>query len=142
FVMNVPDREDNNVALLGAFEALPDDVDLYTTRADDYFRDRWMQDNWEVGSQTVPGTDGAVKEMITALQLERDYGGQGLDAFVPEEWMGPNRGFLYPGGAESSHNYGGNLEVAPPTADFPFGRMLYGGGDTTLTGRRNPDTMN
>ena len=142
FVMNVPDGQDNNVALLGAFEDRPDDVELYTTRANSYFFDRWMQDNWEVGSQTVPKAGGGVKEMITALQLERDYGGQGLDAFVPDEWMGPNRGFLYPGGSETSHNYGGNLEVAPPTADFPFGRMIYGGGDTTLTGRRNPDTMN
>ena len=141
FVMNVPTGEDNNRALIDALQTLPDGVELYTTDADTYFFDRWMQDNWEVGSQTVPGKDG-VKEMITALQLERDYGGQGLDAFVPNEWLGAGRGFFYPGGAESSHNYGGNLEVSPQTTQHPFGRMLFGGGTTTLSGASNQDTMN
>lgn len=141
FVMDVTVGEDNNQALIAALQSLPVGVELYTTNADDYFFDRWMQDNWEVGSQTVPAKDG-VKEMITALQLERSYGGQGLDAFVPGEWIGPGRGFFYPGGAESSHNYGGNLEVSPQTAEHPFGRMLFGGGSTTLSGGFNPDTMN
>ncbi len=141
FVMDVPDGQDNNRALLAAFQSLPDGVDLYTTDADDYFYDRWMQDNWEVGYQSMPSKDG-VKEMITAMQHERNYGGQGLDAFVPNEWIGAGRGFFYPGGAESSHNYGGNLEVSPPTSRDPFGRMLFGGGTSTLSGSRNVATMN
>ena len=109
FVMKVDAGEDNNRALIDALQTLPDGVELYTTDDDTYFFDRWMQDNWEVGSQTVPGKDG-VKEMITALQLARDYGG--------------------------------NLEVSPQTALHPFGRMLFGGGSTTLSGANNPDTMN
>jgi len=141
FVMDVSEGQDNNQALLAAFENLPEGVELTTTNAFTYGFDRWMQDNWEVGSQTVPTKNG-VKEMITAMQHERSYGGQGLENFVPGEWLSAGRGFFYPGGAESSHNYGGNLEVSPPTAQDPLGRMLYGGGTTTLSGARNADTMN
>ncbi len=141
YVMDLPDGEDNNRALLAAFESLPAGVELTTTNADDYFYDRWMQDNWEVGSQTVP-VRGETKEMITALQHQRSYGGMGLESFVPGEWLSAGRGYFFPGGAESSHNYGGNLEVSPPTANDPFGRMLYGGGTTTLSGASNIDTMN
>ncbi len=141
YVMDVPSGEDNNVALLSAFQSLPAGVELHTTNADQYGYDRWMQDNWEVGTQVVPSKNGTT-EMITAIQLERSYGGQGLDAFVPNEWLGANRGFFYPAGDESSHNYGGNLEVSPPTDADPFGRMVYGGGATTLSGSRNVDTMN
>jgi protein-arginine deiminase len=142
FVMNVPQGLDNNRALVQAFGNLPDGVELYTTDGFGYEFDRWMQDNWEVGYQVVPTKDGAPKVMITAMQTERSYGGVGLENFVPNEWVGKDRGYFVPGGSESSHNYGGNLEVAPPTARFPFGRMLYGGGETTLFGARNPDTMN
>lgn len=141
YVMDVPEGEDHNRALLAAFRSLPVGVTLSTTNADAYFFDRWMQDNWEVGSQTMPVKDG-LKEMITAMQHERSYGGQGLESFVPGEWLSAGRGFFYPGGPESSHNYGGNLEVSPPTAQDPLGRMFYGGGSTTLSGARNVDTMN
>jgi len=144
FVVDIRNGEDNNRALLTALRTtpgLPDGVDLYALDGDTYFYDRWVQDNWEVGTQLVPSSTGT-KEMITALQLERDYGGQGLDSFVPGEWLGANRGYFYPGGDPSSHNYGGNLEVAPRVDGFPFGRLLYGGGTTMLSGASNVDTMN
>ena len=141
YVMAVTNPTDGNRALLAAFQSLPEGVELYMTNEAQYSSDRWMQDNWEVGTQLVPVKDG-VKEMITALQLQRSYGGEGLDAFVPNEWLGANRGFFYPAGVESSHNYGGNLEVSPATDADPFGRMVYGGGSSTLSGSRNVDTMN
>ena len=144
FVVDIRSGDDNNRALLSALRTspgLPEDVALYAADGDAYFYDRWIQDSWEVGTQVVP-TSAGVQEMITALQLERDYGGQGLDSFVPDEWLGGNRGYFYPGGIASSHNYGGNLEVAPAVDGFPFGRMLYGGGTSTLSGARNVDTMN
>jgi protein-arginine deiminase len=144
FVVDIPRGGDNNRALVEALRtqpALPAGVDLYAVDGDAYLLDRWIQDSWEVGTQVVPSPTGA-REMITALQLERDYGGQGLDAFVPREWLGGDRGFFYPGGEPSSHNYGGNLEVSPPTDRDPFGRLLYGGGTSTLSGARNVDTMN
>lgn len=142
FVMDLPFGDDNNTALIDAFQSLPGGVDLYTLDADSYFGDRWVQDSWEVGTQVLPDGDGGTKEMITAMQTERSYGGQGLDAFVPGEWIGANRGFYYPAGDESSHNYGGNLEAMPPTSQDRFGRMIYGGGTTTLSGARSVDTMN
>ena len=142
YVLDVPQGGDNNVALLDAFGSLPDGVELTAVNGDRYEFDRWMQDNWEVGTQLVPKRNGGFKEMITAMQTQRSYGGQGLETFVPQEWLGRDRGFFFPGGAESSHNYGGNLEVSPPTSDDPFGRMLFGGGTSTLSGSRNVDTMN
>ncbi len=143
FVMDIPDGEDSNQALVGAFrDSLPEGVDLYELNADDYFYDRWVQDSWEVGTQLVPDGDGGQREMITAMQTERSYGGQGLDAFVPGEWISQGRGFYYPGGDETAHNYGGNLETSPPTASDPFGRMLFGGGTQALSGARNVDSMN
>ncbi len=143
FVVDLPFGDDNNAALVGAFEdGLPGDVDLYALDGDAYFGDRWVQDSWEVGTQLLPSDNGGTREMITAMQTERSYGGQGLDAFVPGEWVSPGRGFYYPGGDESSHNYGGNLETSPQTAQDRFGRMIYGGGTTTLSGARSVDTMN
>lgn len=141
YVMDIPDGEDNNRALLSALRSLPEGVELQTTDVLTYSYDRWMQDNWEVGSQTVP-ISGGVKEMITALQIQRSYGGRGLETFVPGEWVSAGRGYFFPAGAESSHNYGGNLEVSPPTTNDPLGRMLYGGGTTMLSGASNVDTMN
>jgi protein-arginine deiminase len=144
FVVDIRAGDDNNRAFLSALRTspgLPDDVELYVADGDAYFYDRWIQDSWEVGTQVVPTSAGS-KEMITALQLERDYGGQGLDRFVPGEWLSENRGFFYPGGQPSSHNYGGNLEVTPPVDGHPFGRLFYGGGTTKLSGARNVDTMN
>ena len=143
FVMDLPDGGDNNAALLQAFrDSLPEGVNLYTLPADSYSFDRWVQDSWEIGTQVVPDGDGGQREMITAMQTERFYGGQGLDAFVPSEWVSAGRGFYYPSGAETSHNYGGNIETSPPTESDPFGRMLFGGGNEMLSGARNPDTMN
>jgi protein-arginine deiminase len=143
FVMDIPDGIDNNRALMAALrQGLPDDVDLYTLDENAYSYDRWVQDSWEVGTQLLADGDGGTREMITAMQTERYYGGEGLDAFVPGEWIGADRGFYYPSGDESSHNYGGNLETTPPTTQDPFGRMIYGGGTTTLSGARSVDTMN
>lgn len=143
YVVDLPDGQDNNRALLASFrEALPADVTLNAVSGDDFFGDRWLQDNWEVGTQVMKNSDGSVREMITAMQTERYYGGQGLDAFVPGAWVSAGRGFYYPSGDETSHNYGGNLETSSPTEQDPFGRMLFGGGTTTLSGANNPDTMN
>jgi hypothetical protein len=145
YVMDVPSGSDNNRALLAAFSSLPEGVQLNRLDRDRYEDDRWVQDNWEVGTQLVPAKDGGIKEMITALQLQRSYGfgtPGGLETFVIDDWVSADRGFFYPGGDESSHNYGGNLEVSPPTERWPFGRMMFGGGTTRLSGSRNVDTMN
>ena len=144
YVMDLPSGNDNNQALVASMTAaLPTDVLLYRLDADSYSGDRWVQDNMELGYQMKPGPGSTLVEMKTALQLQRGSWGGGLEAFVPYELLGESQGYLYPGGDESSHNYGGNLEVAPPLEGFPFGRLLYGGGrQGTLLGRSNNDTMN
>jgi protein-arginine deiminase len=145
YVLDLPSGPDNNRALLSAFASLPEGVRLNTLEADRYEGDRWVQDNWEVGTQVVPARGGGVKEMITAMQIQRSYGfstPEGLETFVTNDWLSADRGFFYPAGDETSHNYGGNLEVLPPTEQWPLGRMVYGGGTTALSGRRNVDTMN
>jgi hypothetical protein len=144
YVVDLPDGQDNNRALLASFrDALPADVELNAVSGDEFFGDRWLQDNWEVGTQVMKNSDGSVREMITAMQTERYYGGQGLDAFVPGAWLGAGRGFYYPSGDETSHNYGGNLETSSPTEQDPFGRMLFGGGTKGVArsqeGRRGGD---
>jgi protein-arginine deiminase len=143
YVMDVPDGLDRNTAFVNAMrDAMPAGVELYTTDARDYDYDRWMQDNMELGYQMKPvGKDGVVV-MRTAMQTQRGYGG-GLDGFVPGEYLSPGQGFLFPQGADTSHNYGGNLEVSSPVDGYPFGRLIYGGGDAgTLMGRPSSDTMN
>jgi protein-arginine deiminase len=144
FVMDIAAGGDNNQAFVGAMRsALPAGTELSPLRGRDYGYDRWVQDNMELGYQQRPGPAGPV-EMRVALQLERtgSWGG-GLEAFVPYEYLAAGQGFLYPGGPESSHNYGGNLEVAPPVEGWPLGRLLYGGGaQGTLMGRPNRDNMN
>lgn len=145
YVLDLPSGADNNRALLAAFASLPEGVTLNRLDGNRYEGDRWVQDNWEVGTQLVPAKDGGVKEMITALQLQRGYGfatAEGLESFVIDDWVSADRGFFYPGGDDTSHNYGGNLEVSPPTERWPFGRMMFGGGTTKLSGSRNVDTMN
>jgi hypothetical protein len=145
YVLDVPSGAENNRALLSAFASLPDGVRLNRLDGARYEDDRWVQDNWEVGTQLVPAKGGGVKEMITAMQIQRSYGfggPGGLETFVTDDWLSADRGFFYPAGDESSHNYGGNLEVLPPTDAWPLGRMVYGGGTSTLSGSRNVDTMN
>ena len=145
YVMNIQGGWDSNAALLDALDDhLDDSVVRYDLGDWDYGYDRWVQDNMELGYQAIPTSTG-VQTMRAAMQAERNRGG-GLEGFVPFEKLGPDEGFFYPGGPETSHNYGGNLEVAPPhTVDGverPFGRLLYGGGTSTLLGVPNHDTMN
>ncbi len=145
FVMDLPFGQDNNQAFVDAMrDAIPDSVDLYTLDDNAYSGDRWVQDNMELGYQMKTGPDGSTIEMKTAMQLERSNGyGAGLENFVPYEFLQHSQGFLYPGGTPTSHNYGGNLEVAPPVDGFPLGRMLFGGGSQgTILGRSYSDSMN
>jgi protein-arginine deiminase len=110
-----------------------------------YDGDRWAQDNMQTGYQRVPGVDGP-REMLTYLETERHVG-YGLEDLVPEELLGKDFGFSYAGGADSSLNYGGNLEVAPPHEaggrQWRFGRLIVGGGSGgTILGQPYTDRMN
>ncbi|MBI3179964.1 MAG: hypothetical protein HYZ27_09905, partial [Deltaproteobacteria bacterium] len=107
--------------------------------------DRWVQDNMQTGYQSLP-TVGGARAIPTYLNTVRGFGQGDLRAFVPEELLGRDLGFVDPGGAESSHNYGGNIEITAPysTAQrpWPFGRLLVGGGSGgTINGAAHSDTV-
>jgi protein-arginine deiminase len=108
---------------------MPSSVPLYPVDEVEYEGDRWVQDNMQLGYQEVPSAAGAHR-LRTFLQTER--AGGGLEALVPFELLGPDTGFTYPGGTDTSLNYGGNIEVAPPHDGHPLGRMLIGGGTRGL----------
>ena len=117
------------------------DVDEY-----DYGWDRWIQDSMQTGYVERPSQNGPLRYDFH-LQVKRATGAAGLEALLPTEVLAPNTGFIYPGGDnETSLNYGGNLEIAPPHTSvdghYPFGRIIVGGGDGgTLEGTTYEDHM-
>jgi protein-arginine deiminase len=120
---------------------LPSGIDLYTVSEVTYGGDRWVQDSMQTGYQSVPTSDG-VRRVDTHLQAERNRGGASLFSLLPDGLLGANLGYAYPGGSDTSHNYGGNLEVMPPNEDFPLGRLIVGGGSVgTLLGYARTDRM-
>jgi protein-arginine deiminase len=132
------------VSAFSAAGALPAAATLRVVEGSDVGDDRWIQDNMELGVQQAPlsTSAGGVQTMWMAMNTERDYGGQGLDRFVPSIWLAPSYGFYYPQGEATSHNYGGNLEVIPGLDAWPLGRLVYGGGRVALDGSSSVDTMN
>lgn len=149
FVMRISDRRlGENLAFADALRAeLPNGVELI--EADQYIfgGDRWIQDNMQAGYQLIVGPGGAVLEMPTFAQLQRPTGQGGLETYVPEAFLGPDRGYFYPGRSrDTSLNYGGNLEVMAPFENnelsYPFGRLIIGGGNLgTLGGVAFEDHM-
>jgi protein-arginine deiminase len=143
--LNDPRSSPNQPFISRLQSDLPDDITLYFANENTYFADRWVQDSMQTGYQMLPGPNGETRLMITYLQTER-ISGYGLENLIPDELLGTDFGFTYPGGQASSLNYGGNLEVAPPHVAndqrFPYGRLLVGGGAAgTLSGRANTDFM-
>ncbi len=90
--------------------------------------DQWFQDHVEVGYAQMPGAD----PMVIGLRMPRspDYDLHWLyDVFGVD-----GRGLMYAGndlgdagfGHNQGGNHGGNVEVAPPIAGTPFGRIMLG----------------
>ena len=123
---------------------LPATTDLYELGFFDY-RDRWIQDSMQTGYVQRPFGDGA-RSVSVFTQLHR---GHGLQRFLPEEYLGAEKGYVYPGGrAHSTSNFGGNIEVVPPYSHgddaFPFGRIVVGGslGTVSSSSQRQVDFFN
>ncbi len=147
YVMRISSQElGENLPFYDALaDGLPAEVPLYAVDQYDYYGDRWLQDNMQTGYQRVPAGDG-VHMQLNYLETER-MTGYGLEQLIPSELLGGDFGFAYTGGAESSLNYGGNLEVAPPHEAggerYRFGRVFVGGGDAgTILGAAHADHMN
>ena len=129
FVLDIPaGRAGPNTALLDALDThLPTSVELYRLDAAQYDDDRWVQDFMQTGYVQQPSDDG-VETAVVHTQLHRPHD---LRRFLPDEYLGPDAGYVYPGGAyHSSLNYGGNVEVIPPHTyngkTYPFGRIVIG----------------
>lgn len=148
YVMRISDRRlGENLAFFNAVrDNLPETIELYEVDQYRYGADRWVQDTTQTGYQAMPGPAGA-HVMKTYLATERLEFESGLRTLVPEELLRADLAYAYPGrSAETSLNYGGNLEVAPPHSahgqDFPLGRIVVGGGSQgTLLGRAYSDHM-
>lgn len=147
YVMKIDDfRNGENRAFFSALEQkLDPEVQLYAVDEFDYWADRWVQDNMQTGYQEMP-IPGGTHVMKTYLETERQTGPEGLEYLVTRQLLGPDLGYIYPGGNYTSLNYGGNLELSPPVlndrVNAPYGRFIVGGGDLgLLTGRPYEDHM-
>jgi protein-arginine deiminase len=94
--------------------------------------DRWIQDEMEWGYTETPRYRlPVVLHTPRQRELARDV--QGL--------LAPDIGYFQPFRAPvangGSLDYGGNLEVTPPTKQYPLGRIYYGGRPSMLD-RKNP----
>ncbi len=87
--------------------------------------ERWTQDHVEIGYSQVPGKDPMT--VVFRLPYER-LPGDNLPSWPQELVLGPNKAtFLleYALGGGSG-DYGGNIELMPPTASHPLGRIIVG----------------
>ncbi len=110
-----------NQALIAALRGTQ--VPLVLAAGATHFFERWMQDAVSAGMQRVKG--GGSLEVL--LQMDRPTGTQGLEGFAATQ-LGPGVGLALPGRDDTTVlSYGGNLEVIPPTHDFPLGRLVIGG---------------
>ena len=135
YVLEITDPAQNpNQGLMDPLNTrMPAGVDLYKADGATYGFDRWVQDAMQQGYQAKPG---AVRR--SNLQAMRP---RPLDPLTPAI-TGADTGHTWTGGMDSSHNYGGNLEITPAYAGFPFGRIVIGGGQAgTLTAITLSDTM-
>ena len=143
FVVDLPNGRENNRSFIESLEAsMPSEISFQKLNGNSYGGDRWVQDSMQTAYYMVPGQDGP---KVSHLHLQTNRG-SGLQLFLPNEWLAPNRGYVAPRGTESSLNYGGNLEIVPPhdgpNGSFPLGRIVVGGGEGgTLEGVEHSDRM-
>ncbi len=145
FVLDIPypGESDNNIAMMNTIEEhLPESIELYKLDGQSYGWDRWTQDSMQTGFSQWPGASG-FETMKVHMQLQRSGGLQNL---LPNELLNDVVGYVYPRGNDTSLNSGGNLEVIPPyrngEQDFPYGRIIVGGGEEgSLYGYNNTRRM-
>jgi hypothetical protein len=89
------------------------------------FGTQWFQDHVEIGYTQRPG--GPATQMVFRLPYFRGTGSV-QPAWPQVQLLGPNVGTFQLGinlGAGSG-DYGGNVEILPPTAANPLGRIIHG----------------
>jgi len=126
----------DNADFVAALEALlaPLGVPLRTHAARDW-REMWMQDTMEIGAASTPR--GTMHVVLAGLR--------NADTFPPT-LLGPDTAvveaatFRPLGGGDAWADWYGNLEVSPPTAAHPRGRVIHGRNRVTGTGF-HPDAV-
>jgi protein-arginine deiminase len=87
--------------------------------------DVWIEDELQWGATQTPRCSMPVALHMNRIQWHHNY--PGLDRLV-RGLIGPGIGYFmafnYP--ETTSLDYGGDLEVTPPTEEWPFGRVYYG----------------
>ena len=97
------------------------------------FHEMWLQDALEIGYTQRPGQDpmwvalGGLRrtEKFYPKLLGEDYGYIQIGKYRPL------------GGGDQWADWMGNLEVSPPTGDYPMGRIYYGINSSSGVGMQN-----
>jgi protein-arginine deiminase len=94
------------------------------------YNDIWMQDAMEIGYTEMPGS------RLSVVMKSNRGSSWLLSNFPYDELLGPDYGWLNPSTYRSTYAGGvapngwldwfGNLEVTPPIAGYPHGRVYYG----------------
>jgi protein-arginine deiminase len=97
-----------------------------------YSEDRWVQDSHETGALYLPVSGSPRRRVDHVIQCAR---WRPVDIWCEAGLHGPDFDFLERfSGDDSSHNYGGNIEVSGPLASYPWGRIIIGGGTSAPIG--------
>ncbi len=118
FVVETPLPD--SAAYVQAFQAAAVSANVTPVVVDDLL-DVWIEDEFQWGYTETPRVAlPVVLHMHRQRELEDNV----------EQLLGPDVGYFKAFSYPADHNaldYGGNLEVSPPTPQFPFGRIYYGG---------------
>lgn len=141
-VVSIPFGGSNNNALTSAMQTICSNGG-FTYRAANgatYSNDRWLQDSSEPAVIQLPSSTGPRRVVDNVVQLAR---WREVDDWCEDELWGPEFDWFERFSTNTnSHNYGGNLEVVPPTTGRPYGTICYGGGTGDLIGTSTTVTEN
>jgi len=113
-------------------------VTLVQISGSSYNDDRWVQDSHETGAVYLPASGSPRRRVDQVLQCAR---WREIDDWCQSALFGPDFDFVLRFSSNSSSmNYGGNLEVTGPLTNYPWGRILVGGGTSAPIGGGSPIT--
>lgn len=113
-------------------------ITLVQISGSSYSDDRWVQDSHETGAVYLPASGSPRRRVDQVLQCAR---WREIDDWCENVLFGPEVDFVRRFSSNtSSMNYGGNLEVTGPLTNYPWGRILVGGGTSAPIGGGSPIT--
>lgn len=143
YVREFPGENDRLIEQLGQIAALTGTELIVIPDAEQTpyaYNHIWVQDAMEIGYTEMPGV-----RLNVVLPSNRN---KSIDNYPEDALLGPDYGWFRAGsfrpefgqgeGGQSWIDWYGNLEVTPPLAEYPLGRIYYGiDGDASL----NPDVV-